>query len=146
MQSKEYVFGLFIHDSHNFDYANDRLGYAVELFRDVVTNGLLSCPSAVPDQPEHITGRMLRTTHPNPFNPRTSIGFTVEQAQQVTLAVYDMTGRRVVVLVDEVVGAGDHHVDWNGADEQGRTVGSGAYLVRLESLEVVESQKIMLVR
>jgi hypothetical protein len=146
IQSKEYVFGLFIHDSNNFDYANTRLGYAVELFRDAVTTGLLSCPSAVPDQPDPLAVRMLQSTHPNPFNPRTSIGFTVGQAQQVTIAVYDMTGRRVAVLVDQVVEVGEHHVDWNGVDELGRMVGSGAYLVRLESSEAVESRKIMLVR
>jgi Beta-lactamase enzyme family len=146
MGSKEYVFGLFVHDANNEGYADTRLGLTAELFRDEIAAGLISCLTPVSDQPDPFTGRMLRATHPNPFNPRTSIGFTVNRPQRITITVYDMTGRRVVVLVDDFVGVGDHNVEWNGANADGRAVGSGAYLVRLQNAEAVESQKIMLVR
>ncbi len=146
IQNKEYVFGLFIHDGNNLEYTNERLGYTVELFRDEVASGLLSCPSPVPDQPNSGAGRMLHSTHPNPFNPRTSIGFTVDMPRQINIAVYDMNGRRLIVLVDQEVAAGVHHVHWDGVDTAGRMVASGTYLVRLQSRQQVESRKIMLVR
>jgi len=144
---KDYVFGLFIHDAQNQQYCDDRFfGSTIELFREEVADGLLSCLSAVPDQPGQLAGRMLQAAHPNPFNPRTNVSYTVDRPQMVTIAVYDMTGRQVAVLVDQTVPAGAHSIDWNGADAMGRAVASGAYLVRLQTPETVESQKIMLVR
>lgn len=144
--TKEFVFGLFVHDAVDQDYANERLGQTVELFRDAIAVGLLSCPAAVSDQPSPLVNRMLQATHPNPFNPRTTIAYAVDRAQHITISVYDMVGRRVAVLVDQTVTAGEHRVQWNGTDSAGRGIGSGAYLIRLQTPETVESQKIMLLR
>jgi len=144
--SKEYVFGLFIHNASNQGYSNDRLGLAFELFRDEVTAGLLSCLSGVPDHQEVAKARMLQASHPNPFNPRTTIKYNLENRTAVTVTVYDLTGRELVVLLDEVMDSGAHRLVWNGQDSAGRAVGSGAYIVRLRTPEEVESQKIMLVR
>jgi hypothetical protein len=88
----------------------------------------------------------LLSAHPNPFNPLTTINFTVVQTGHARVAVYDMAGHRVAVLVDQVYGAGEHTVSWNGLDQAGRALSSGAYLVRLETTHNAESKKIMLVR
>jgi hypothetical protein len=69
---------------------------------------------------------------PNPFNPTTTIAFTVPKTGLVHLAVYDVRGQRVAVLADSVQPAGPHAVIWNGRDHSGRTVASGAYFLQFD--------------
>jgi hypothetical protein len=88
----------------------------------------------------------LRNLHPNPFNPATSVCFTVDRAQHVTIAVYDLAGRQIAPLADQVFGSGEHTVHWDGRDDSGRAVSSGTYIVRFEAERRAESRKIMLVR
>jgi len=84
--------------------------------------------------------------HPNPFNPQTTIAYELPRRQHATVAVYDISGRRITVLADEVHQAGMHVVAWDGTDSAGQVVSSGTYLVRLWTQDAVESQKIMLLR
>jgi hypothetical protein len=90
----------------------------------------------------------LAQNRPNPFNPSTTIGFTLPDAppRRVSLAVYDLRGRRVRTLVDSALAGGDHRVHWDGRDEQGRTAASGAYLCRLEAGGSLLTRKMLLVR
>lgn len=83
---------------------------------------------------------------PNPFNPQTTISFSLERSERAKINVYDLTGRLVSVLADQSYTAGDHSVVWNGTDAMGREVPSGSYIVRLETESVVESRKISLIR
>ncbi len=73
----------------------------------------------------------LRQNAPNPFNPSTTIRFTVPQSGNVNIAIYDATGRHVRTLVDGHIDAGYHEVVWDGTDALGRQVSSGVYLCRL---------------
>ncbi len=75
----------------------------------------------------------LNGNHPNPFNPMTSIKFSVPADQRVQLSVYDVRGVLVRNLVSEVMTAGQHQVNWMGRDDSGRHVASGAYFYRLSS-------------
>jgi len=71
---------------------------------------------------------------PNPFNPITSIAFTVPAgADRATLRVYDVTGRLVSTLVDGPLAAGQHVVTWNGTGRGGKRLASGIYFARLEA-------------
>jgi len=91
-------------------------------------------------------GRILVGGHPNPFNPRTTITFRLDQAEQVSVGVYDLGGQLVAELVDQRFGAGLHEVDWQGRDVAGQAVASGTYLVILRAAGRIESQKISLLR
>jgi Tol biopolymer transport system component len=73
----------------------------------------------------------LTGNFPNPFNPSTTIAFTVPSAGNVQLAVFDITGQKVRELVSGPVSAGSHSVVWDGRDAYGRPVSSGVYLSRL---------------
>ena len=74
----------------------------------------------------------LHQNVPNPFNPSTTISFTLPEAAAVDLGVYDVSGHLVVRLVDgERLGAGTHRVEWDGRDGAGRSVASGMYFSRL---------------
>jgi flagellar hook assembly protein FlgD len=70
---------------------------------------------------------------PNPFNPTSVLEFSLPASQHVTLGVYDVRGRLVRLLVDEVRTAGIHIVPWDGRDSSGRAVASGTYFARLWS-------------
>jgi len=84
--------------------------------------------------------------HPNPFNPRTSIAYSIPVDGQVRLQVVDLRGRLIATLVDEVVASGHHEVIWNGRDSAGREVSSGVYLYRLEASSQVMHRRMTLVR
>jgi len=88
----------------------------------------------------------LSGAHPNPFNPLTTIRFSLAREQQVKVSVFDLSGRRVAELVNGVMPAGDHPVLWNGKDSTGRNVSSGSYMIYMEAEDAVESSKITLVR
>ncbi len=91
-------------------------------------------------------GLTLRGNHPNPFNPSTTIAFSLERDGEVELAVYDLAGRRVATLLDGLVPAGNHEVFWNGRDQAGRTASAGMYLVQLRDENQVVSRKMTMVK
>jgi hypothetical protein len=86
------------------------------------------------------------SVYPNPFNPRTTISFTIDHSQNVDLCIFDMTGKRIAVLADRVFQAGTYSMDWRGKDLQSRDVASGVYLLRMSTEERVTSEKMMLIR
>jgi len=83
---------------------------------------------------------------PNPFNPSTRIAFTLPHSAHVRLAVYDLRGRRVAVLLDEQRPSGRYEVTWDARAVDGSVLSSGVYFVRLESAGQTSSRKLVLVR
>ncbi len=88
----------------------------------------------------------LRGNHPNPFNPMTSIAFSLPRAMAATLDVFAPDGKRVRRLVAGTLDAGSHEVIWDGTDARGRTVASGVYLVRLVTDDGITAGKMLLAR
>lgn len=76
----------------------------------------------------------LHAAYPNPFNPRTTLSFDLAQDSAVSLVVYDLSGRRVNVLLDhEPAQRGRNEIVWRGCDEAGRRLSSGVYFYRLDA-------------
>ena len=90
--------------------------------------------------------RTFLSIWPNPFNPRTMINFECQDTGPVQLAVYDLAGRRVALLVDGWLESGNHERVWNGCDITGRSVAAGQYLVRLKTRDGTDVQKVVLVK
>jgi hypothetical protein len=88
----------------------------------------------------------LDQSYPNPFNPSTSIRYSVKAASRVTLKIYDIKGELIRTLVDEEVSPGEHVVPWDGMNARGVGASSGIYLVRLETEWGVFSRKIILAK
>jgi hypothetical protein len=86
----------------------------------------------------------IRPVSPNPIGPSASIRFAVPHAGRVRLAVYEVSGRRVAVLVDGHVEAGEWETTWNGQDGAGRRLGSGVYFLNLKGAGFAASQKALL--
>lgn len=83
----------------------------------------------------------LSQNYPNPFNPVTKISFTIAAAGQVTLKVYDISGREVRTLVNEVKNPGFYTVDFNGSN-----LSSGIYIYKISSGNYSETKKMTIVR
>jgi len=88
----------------------------------------------------------LSQNYPNPFNPVTEIHYQLPQACYVTLKVYDIMGRKIHTLMEELLPAGSHSVQWNGKDDAGKSVTSGVYLYRIEAGSFRDSKKMILMR
>jgi hypothetical protein len=73
----------------------------------------------------------LIRNYPNPFNPATSIAFSLAVRERVGLSVYDVSGRLVAVLIDDDLAPGLHAARWDGRDEGGSVVASGTYFARM---------------
>ncbi len=98
-------------------------------------------PAGIPQQFE------LSENYPNPFNPTTTIRFTVAyKAQAVKLIIYDLLGRVVRVLADEIRTVGEHSVQWDGRNENGIRVASGTYLYKFEAKNFVDSKKMVMLK
>jgi hypothetical protein len=83
---------------------------------------------------------------PNPFNPATTITFTVPRRSHVTLSIYDINGRRVDTLVDRMMERGLERAVWNGRDTRGSQVSSGVYFYRVKASDAVSIGKILLLK
>jgi len=88
----------------------------------------------------------LAAAQPNPAIGAARIAFTLESAKDVELTVYDLAGREVATLAKGTFAAGEHVVNWNGADRAGRVVPSGAYLYRLKTGAQSQVRKMVFVR
>jgi len=84
--------------------------------------------------------------HPNPFNPRTTVSFSLADGGPVRLDVMSLRGRHVVRLVDRRHPAGIHRATWDGRDDTGQPVASGVYLLRLHSGSGTLATPVALVR
>ena len=73
----------------------------------------------------------LEQNYPNPFNPSTTIRYSIPVESKVSLKIFDMLGREVKTLVSKEVAAGSYSVNWNGDDNFGNKVSTGAYVYRI---------------
>ncbi|MEZ4387892.1 MAG: S8 family serine peptidase [Candidatus Krumholzibacteriia bacterium] len=88
----------------------------------------------------------LSNAAPNPFNPATTLRFSLPEAGHAQLRLYDVQGRLVRTLVDETRAAGQHEVSWQGRDDRGRQVASGTYYARLVANGQVSVRTLVLVK
>lgn len=89
----------------------------------------------------------LRGNYPNPFSKQTTIAYTLEKKQEVTVEVYNVLGQRVRTLVrGKKQAAGLHEVAWEGESRYGTPVGSGVYFYRIRAEGFQETRKMVLVR
>ncbi len=103
---------------------------------------------ALPDGPSGPPAAFgLERNHPNPFNPSTTIRYSVPSAAgPVRLAVYDLRGRLVRLLAEGPQDPGSHAVGWDGRDSGGHPCPSGVYLYRLTAPGFSQSRKMVLIK
>ena len=84
---------------------------------------------------------ILYPNYPNPFNPVTTLRYTLPSESAVQIAVFDILGREVTALVNEVQTPGEHLVQWDGDQFK-----SGVYFVRMETDSKILMQKVLLLK
>ena len=83
---------------------------------------------------------------PNPFNAELNISFAFPVEGDVVVEIYDIRGFKVRTLCREGLQKGEHVISWNGRDDVGRELPSGAYIVSVEILNVREIHKVVMVK
>ncbi|MFH1866178.1 MAG: FlgD immunoglobulin-like domain containing protein [Candidatus Eisenbacteria bacterium] len=135
-------------------YQTVNLGFGIEfMVGDLLPNGhyTTGCPDRVdlmanimeyfgktPTGPptgadESVFANRLDHARPNPFNPRTTIEYSVAVPGRMTLRIYDLAGRAVRTLVDRDVEAGAHKIVWDGTTDAGWRAASGVYFLKMEA-------------
>ncbi len=136
-------------DPGNWDYHLAPDSPCLDTFSGTMgARGVGACPavSPVPDTPATV-GRGLTGNYPNPFNPRTTIGYVLDREAAVTLQVFDVAGRRLATLVEGVVmEAGSHQTEWDGLDHTGRQAPAGVYFCVLETDQGRESRPMVMIK
>jgi hypothetical protein len=121
-----------------------RIHAAVDELRIIVENDISTAVAdAGSDAPRSFA---LGENRPNPFNPTTTLSYSIPMKDRVSIAVFAPSGRLVRTLVDEVREAGSYQAVWDGTDDSGRPVGSGVYFYRLRSGDRAESRRMTLIR
>jgi hypothetical protein len=88
----------------------------------------------------------VQKVFPNPFNPSTTIEFSIPQAGRASVRVFDLQGRMVATLMEGDLGAGVYRAKWNGKADDGGDVSSGVYFARVESVKGRASARLMVVK
>jgi len=79
-----------------------------------------------------ISNKLNFSNYPNPFNPETTISFSIPEASKIELSVFNIKGQKVKVLVNDEFEKGTHNIIWNGEDSNDKRVGSGVYFYKLK--------------
>ena len=131
---------IFIEQSTSLGPYWVKLSRNVEVLGDPNTAIVEAYAATVPD---HFK---LQQNYPNPFNSSTIIRVVLPTNVEVDLAVYNLAGQKVATLVAGARQAGTYTLHWDGHDDGGRELASGAYLYRLRAGERMETRKMLLLR
>ncbi|MBK8229635.1 MAG: T9SS type A sorting domain-containing protein [Candidatus Eisenbacteria bacterium] len=104
-----------------------------------------SPPTEVSDEVDLEARTGIAAVHPNPFNPRTTIRFSLAATGKAELVIYDVSGRQVRALVEQELTAGGHTAVWDGTDDKGRRVASGVYWSQLRAGGYESHRKMVIV-
>lgn len=89
---------------------------------------------------------LIQSNYPNPFNPSTTIEYSIPIDGKAKLSIYNIRGQKVNTLFDGTAQKGIHRIVWDGRDVSGRSVASGVYLIHLESSGKSSIRKAMLMK
>ena len=88
----------------------------------------------------------ITPAYPNPFNPETTIRFSLPEVTELTVTIHDILGRQVTELVQGELGPGHHSLRWNGTDASSNPVSAGVYFLQINSAEYTDFMKLILLK
>ena len=131
----------FIWDEDHFDFSKSVTDNGGEIVSEWDSWGISSHDSmneGITESPEEY---IMLSAYPNPFNPETTISFSLPNASKVSLAVYDIQGKEITTLVEGAYPAGTYNSVFNASD-----LASGIYFVSLRAGNLTQTQKLMLIK
>jgi len=84
--------------------------------------------------------------YPNPFNPTTTIEFSIQNDSEVKLIIFNIKGQIIKSLINEYLNIGKHSVNWDGCDNSGQSVGSGVYLYQIKTPTETITKRMLLLK
>lgn len=127
---------------------NEEFGFAVEpIFVDRETGMMVKSGASGEEQPEVVkVATSFQPAVPNPFNPSTTLSFSLQDDSHVELKVFNLKGELVASLLNQRFTQGTHSVVWDGKSKEGRKVSSGVYFARLTAGRYSFTQRLVLVQ
>ena len=92
------------------------------------------------------SNNIFLSNYPNPFNPNTIISFSIPEKSEVELNIFNIKGQLIKTLIDETQIAGEHSIIWDGRNESNQLVSSGIYFYKLETKNISEIKKCLLLK
>jgi hypothetical protein len=133
---------LFANSLPRDNAITDSTGYAV-VFPRLIDGNVIFGSTDIPEQvPPVATQFTLASNYPNPFNSQTKISFQIREAGHANLAIYDITGRRIANLTDEILAPGEYDFTWTGHSDTGGEMPTGVYFYRLSMNGISETKKM----
>lgn len=127
------------------DYNEDKVSRFTPANRLLVRNGetiaLLNPSADVKNKFVDLLEFKLDQSYPNPFNPSTTINFTIPNASFVTLKIFDINGREAATILKKEMPAGNHSIKWNAGN-----LSSGVYFYRLDAGNFTATKKLLLLK
>jgi hypothetical protein len=139
-------------DGNQWVRVGRNFGFAVQPQFVAAQGGMMQMLGAAPQPDLMPTGKdevlvtELLPVAPNPFNPVTEIRFTLKDSDRVKISVFDLKGRKIADLANEIYEAGSHGVSWEGRDHSGHRVSSGVYFARLQVGHESFTRRMLLVK
>jgi len=88
----------------------------------------------------------LYGNYPNPFNPETTIKFSIKEESDVKMSIFNMKGQKVKTVKLEMLPVGQHSIVWQGKDNSGKSVASGVYFYKMETKNYKSTKKMILLK
>jgi hypothetical protein len=88
----------------------------------------------------------LENNYPNPFNPFTTIEYSVQKTGNVKILIYNTMGQLVRTLLNEQKSIGEHSIIWDGCNDQGRSVATGIYYYQIQAKDFISTKKMLLLK
>lgn len=88
----------------------------------------------------------LHQNFPNPFNPTTTIFYDVNKESNVKISVFDLLGREIVTLINQIEQAGSKSINWDGRDFTGNMVNAGVYIYQIEAEGFIQTKKMVVLK
>ena len=133
---------------HDMEVVYSQQGHNDSAIRSAIESALeeMRIATDVESEGVPVSTWRLSNAYPNPFNPQTTISYTVGNPSDVTLRIYDLRGRLVREVVSGYHEVGEYTVRWDGRNTAGERVASGVYLYRLESMRFAAQNRVVLIR
>ncbi len=93
-----------------------------------------------------ITKYKLEQNFPNPFNPQTTIRFSIPRSEIVLLDIFNLKGQKICTLLNEKINRGHYSILWDGKDALGRKVPSGFYIYKLKAGSFIQTRKMLILK
>ncbi|MCX7611519.1 MAG: CotH kinase family protein [Ignavibacterium sp.] len=142
--------GISVIDSITFGPQKQDTSYS--RFPDGASNWIFTIPTPANSNiplsvnEEFVPNKIKLSVYPNPFNPSTTVEYSLNKSTNVSIKIYDILGKEIKLLESGFKSIGDYKIIWDGKNNNNQFVGAGIYLVTLTTEDVIKTYKVVLLK